>query len=155
MHLMWTLLTDFAIHVMHIGAYLSGSARLNKKPRLGAFLVGGSVLIALCSRMREKKRLGECLVIRVANAAQSHHLNGLVLCCQPMLQKDTRRAADEADSLSHSPFICFIVRSHFDNSPKQVSNAEAPGGGGELFEKFQQKQKNNIKEGTNSMGGKR
>jgi hypothetical protein len=37
-----------------------------------------------------------------------------------------------------------------------VSNAEASGGGGELFEKFQQKQKNNIiKEGTNSMGGKR
>lgn len=39
----------------------------------------------------------------------------------------------------------------FDSSVKDEASADSCVGGGELFEKFQQKQKNN----TNSMGGKR
>jgi hypothetical protein len=46
-----------------------------------------------------------------------------------------------------------IISSHSDILTKQAANAEASGGG-ELFEKFQQKQKIN-KDTSNSMGGKR
>lgn len=42
----------------------------------------------------------------------------------------------------------------FDSSVKEEASADSCVGGGELFEKFQQKQKNN-KDTTNSMGGKR
>lgn len=50
----------------------------------------------------------------------------------------------------------FILSFHidFNSSIKEEASAESCVGGGELFEKFQQKQKNN-KETTNSMGGKR
>lgn len=47
------------------------------------------------------------------------------------------------------------IHSHFDNTAKPGTNLEnSAAGGGELFEKFQQKQKIN-KDSSNSMGGKR
>jgi hypothetical protein len=51
-------------------------------------------------------------------------------------------------------FPLLSTRSHFDNSAKQGTNLDTSAGGGELFEKFQQKQKIN-KDGSGSMGGKR
>jgi hypothetical protein len=72
---------------------------------------------------------------------------------QQMLQKEKKNLLKLARKCLF--FSSLDIHSFFDNSLKQVSNVEASAsGGGELFEKFQQKQKNS-KDSTISMGGKR
>lgn len=74
-----------------------------------------------------------------------------------MLQKKITFAAVTANQFLSFLFTLFFysIHSHFDNTAKPGTNLEnAAAGGGELFEKFQQKQKIN-KDSSNSMGGKR
>jgi hypothetical protein len=76
--------------------------------------------------------------------------NGSVLCCSQLYC--SRKNILVAIHVTNDFILSFHI--DFNSSVKEEASAESCVGGGELFEKFQQKQKSN-KETTNSMGGKR
>lgn len=80
------------------------------------------------------------------NATQS---NGSVLCCSQLYC--SRKQPSGYILVTNDFILSFCI--DFDSSVKEEASAECVGGG-ELFEKFQQKQKSN-KDTPSSMGGKR